>query len=68
MHLIETDIVVVGGGGLRELIDSQVNLPVDKEVQPQHVMRSLAKAATIDPAPVAEFVAFPRLPNDDPEQ
>ena len=47
--------------GLRQLLDRQIDLVGDEEVQAEHVVRRLARAAPIDPAAVPQLVALPRL-------
>src|SRR5262245_39135593 len=60
--------VGAGAGGLCQLVDRLVGLVVDEEVEPQHVVRRFAKTPSIDPAAVAQFVAFPRLADDQAHQ
>jgi len=48
-------------GGLRQFVDRLIDLVGDQEVQAEHVVRGLARAAPIDPDAVLELVALPRL-------
>jgi hypothetical protein len=45
-----------------------IDLVVDQKVQPEHVVRGLAEAPTIDPAAVAQLIALPGLSDGEAEQ
>ena len=53
--------VAVDARRLAQLLDRQVDLVGDQEVQPQHVVMRIARAAAIDPLAVAQLVALPRF-------
>ena len=46
---------------LLQLVDRRIDLVGDEEVQPEHVVRRLARAAPIGPHAVLQLVALPRL-------
>ena len=46
---------------LAQLFDGDVDLIRDQEVQPEHVVMRIARAAAIDPLAVAQLVALPGL-------
>ena len=49
-------------------VDRLIDLVVHQEIQAEHVVRRLAEAPAIDPAPVAQLVTLPGLTHDQPEQ
>ena len=52
--------------GARQFLDGRIDLVADEEVQPEHVVGRFARTPPIDPAAVAELVAFPRLADGEP--
>ena len=54
--------------GSRQLLDRLIDLMLGQEVQAEHVVRRLAQAPTVDPAPVAQLVPLPRLAHDEAHQ
>ena len=58
---VNLERVGVDARGLAQLLDGDVDLVGDEEVQPEHVVMRLARAAPIDPLAVAQLVALPRL-------
>ena len=64
------DLERVGGEGrgLAHLVDRQIELVGDEEVEPLHVVRRLAVAAPVDPAPLLQLVALPGLADGQAEQ
>ena len=67
-HLDLECVGVADARGLRQLVDRLVHLVVDEEVEAEHVVRRLAQAPAIDPAPVAKLVPLPRLADDQAQQ
>jgi hypothetical protein len=53
--------VGIDARGLTELLDRDIELVGDEEVQPEHVVLRIARAAAIDPFAVAQLVALPGL-------
>ena len=53
----------IAGGfrGRAQLLDRRIDLVGDEEIEPEHVVRRLARAAAIDPAAVLQLVALPGL-------
>jgi hypothetical protein len=66
----EMDLERISGraGRLGQLFDRLIDLVGDEEVEAQHVVRRLARAATIDPHAVLELVALPRLAGREADQ
>src|SRR5262249_39706416 len=58
---VNLERIAGGARRFRQLLDRLVDLVRDEEVQPQHVMRRLARTASVDPHAVPQLVAFPRL-------
>ena len=65
---LDLERVGVGAGGLRQLVDRLIDLVVDEEVEPEHVVRRFAQPATIDPPAVAQLVALPGLAHGEADQ
>ena len=65
---LDLERVGVGAGRLGQLVDRLIDLVVDQEVEPEHVVRRLAQPPAIDPAAVAQLVALPGLADDQPDQ
>src|SRR6185295_3398280 len=63
---VHLERVGVEAGGAAQLLDRQVDLVRDQEVQPEDVVRRLARAAPVDPLAVAQLVAFPGLADGEP--
>ena len=53
---------------LRQLVDRLIDLVRDQEVQAEHVVRGLARAAAVRPYAVMELVALPCLPHGKAEE
>src|SRR5205814_8165926 len=53
--------VTVEACGAAQLFDRQIDLIGDEEVEPEDVMRRLARAAAVEPLAVPQLVALPRL-------
>ena len=58
---VNLERVGVDARGLAQLLDGDVDLVGDEEVEPEHVVMRVARAAAIDPLAVAQLVALPRL-------
>ncbi len=65
---LDLERVGVRARGLRQLVDRLVDLVVDEEVEPEHVVGGLAEPATIDPAAVAQLVALPGLSHGEADE
>ena len=72
MHVAEDQVdlerVAVDARRLAQLLDRQVDLVRDQEVQAEHVVMRIARAAPIDPLAVAQLVALPRLADGQAER
>ena len=72
MHVAEDQVnlerVAVDARRLAQLLDRQVDLVGDEEIQAEHVVMRLARAAPIDPLAVAQLVALPRLADGQAER
>ena len=53
---------------LRQLVDRRIDLVGDQEIEAEHVVRRLARAAAIDPDAVLQLVALPRLADGEADQ
>ncbi len=73
----EVNLQRVAGGlrRFRQLVDRLIDLVGNQEIQAEHVVGRLARAASIRPHPILQLVALPRLPDgkadeqgDEPDQ
>ena len=66
----EVNLQRIAGGlrRLRQLVDRLVDLVRDEEVEAEHVVRRLARAAPIRPHAVLELVALPRLADGEADE
>ena len=58
---VDLERVGVDARRLAQLLDREVDLVGDQEVEAEHVVVRLARAAAVDPAAVAQLVALPGL-------
>ena len=72
MHVAENQVdlerVAVDARRLAQLLDREIDLVRHQEVQAEHVVMRIARAAAIDPLAVAQLVALPRLADREAEQ
>ena len=65
---VHFECVVLEARGAAQFFDRQIDLVGDEEVQPEDVVRRLARAAPVEPLAVAQLVALPRLADGEPGQ
>ena len=65
---VDLEGVAVDARRLAQLLDRQIDLVRDQEVQAEHVVMRVARAAPIDPLAVAQLVALPGLADGEAEQ
>jgi hypothetical protein len=65
---LDLERVSVRAGRLRQLVDGLIHLVVHQKVQPEHVVRGLAEAPSVDPAAIAQLVALPGLADGKADQ
>ena len=58
----------VGAGGMGQLVDRLIDLDFGQKAEAEHVVRSFAEPAAVDPAAVPELVALPGLADGEPDR